>query len=570
MNRKTPNTQNPAIQLLLALALVLGAFAACSGSGGSGDSLMVEPEPENKDREIEESDLYKLDGDWLYVQNPTTGLNVINVSNPDQPSPPLRLEVTGEAGELYVRDGRVFILFKRSTDFSCSPPAGMETWEYSAMSEVVAVDAPTTAPRIAARFCIPGTMVASRIVGDILYLVSTNSDLYPTAYSTWLYSIDVSARDKLSLIDFRNDLDGMSHEVHVTESAIFIAQRTNEVNTRIRYIDISDPEGVMEERGEIQVSGEPQGRFHMDAHENMFRIVTYEGLWSGTALHVIDITDPDNMSIIGKLGGLAAGEELWATRFDGDMVYIVTYEAIFINQDPLWVISLEDPSSPIVLGELIIPGWSNYIFPRGDRLVAVGRGDRGDQVAVTLYDVSDPTSPAELERIGLGVDSAESEANTDYRGVTIVDGELGETPFIVVPFSQSVYRDDECRRENYIQIVDLLESDLEMRGHLADDGVVRRTFPIGGKLYSISDMKVSAIDVTDRGRLFVAASVSVSNRTDEPMCGILWDDTWESDFGFPLPFGCSMAPAAQPSSLPLVLMLAGLAAFFAIRRLRRG
>ncbi|MFH1436644.1 MAG: beta-propeller domain-containing protein [Pseudomonadota bacterium] len=569
MNRKTHNTQKSAIQLLPALILVLGAPAACSGTGGSADS-MIAPEPENKDnREIEESDLYKLVGDWLYVQNPTTGLNVIDVSNPDEPAEPIRLGVTGEAGELYVRGDHALIVFKRAESFACDVPSGMQGWEYSTSSELVVAASTTSEPRVAARFCIPGLMVSSRIVGDILYLVTSNADLYPTAYNTWLYSFNIANPDQPHMADFRNDLDGLSHEVHVTEKAIFIAQDNGSNGTKIRYIDISDPEGVMEERGEIDVSGAPQGRFHMDAYRNMFRIVTFEGTWSGTSLHVIDVADPDNMRLMSKITGLAEAEELWGTRFDGEKVYIVTYDGMVRQTDPLWVISLEDPESPLVLGELEIPGWSNYIFPRGDRLVAVGRGDMGDGVAVTLYDVSDPTAPAELSRVQLGAWDASSEANTDYRGVRIVDDEaFGENPLIAVPYSDTTYYDGECHFINYIQVIDLLESALAQRGNIVQDGVVRRTVPIGSKLYSISDMKVSAIDISDRGRLVAAASVTVSDETEEPMCGWLGDDTWESDFPFPLPFGCSMAPAGQPSGLPLVLMLAGLAAFFAIRRLR--
>ncbi|MCE9519736.1 MAG: beta-propeller domain-containing protein [Verrucomicrobia bacterium] len=64
----------------------------------------------------------------------------------------------------------------------------------------------------------------------------------------------------------------------------------------------------------------------------------------------------------------ADGESLHATRFDGDRLYVVTFR----NVDPLFVVDLSDPAAPAVKGHVEIPGWSIYIQPFGDRLLAVG------------------------------------------------------------------------------------------------------------------------------------------------------------------------------------------------------
>jgi MYXO-CTERM domain-containing protein len=552
------------------LIVLLSLLAA--GCGSTADMASVDREGQTPagDRQIEESDIYKLDGDWLYIQNPATGLNVINVADPDHPSAPLRLEVTGEAGELYVRDGRAFILFKRASYDRCGVPAGMDEWNYAGTSEIVAAVSLTTSPKPAGRFCLPGTMVASRIVGDILYVITTNDDLYTSGWNTWIFALNIADPEHIHLADFIDDLGGISHEVHVTTRAVYIAQADMSTYTTVRYIDISDPEGVMEERGRITVQGYPQGRFHMDAYENMFRIVTSAGLWDGTYLHVIDFSDPDRPQALGSISGLAPGEELWATRFDGDRAYIVTYERQWLNTDPLWVISLEDPSHPEVLGELIVPGWSNFIFPRGDRLVAVGRGDEGSRVAVSLYDVSDPTTPAELERIELGSDSAVSEANTDYRGVSIVEaGVLGDRPMVTVPFSTDEWSDGDCTLEHRLQIIDLLSSDLTARGSFLQEGKIRRTVPIGHRLYSISDLEVAAIDVSNRSDPTAAAAVTVGGSQPRESCMV--DLSWRFDRYF-FDFNCSVSPADPASAAPspaLLLVLAAALLAVAIRRSRR-
>jgi len=555
-------------------SLILILFLLLAGCGGTADMASVDPEGQTPagDRQIEESDIYKLDGDWLYIQNPATGLNVINVADPDNPSEPQRLEVTGEAGELYVRDGRAFILFRRAGPERCGVPAGMNEWDYGATSEIVSAVSLTTGPKPAGRFCLPGAMVASRLVGDILYVVTTNGDLYTSSWSTWIFSLNIADPERIYLSDFIDDLGGNSHEVHVTNRAVYIAQSEVNATTAVRYIDISDPGGAMEERGSLTVEGSPQGRFHMDAHESMFRIVTYSGLWDGTNLHVIDFADPDQPRLLGSLSGLAPGEELWATRFDGEKAYIVTYERQWLNTDPLWVISLEDPAHPVVLGELIVPGWSNFIFPRGDRLVAVGRGDEGNRVAVSLYDVSDPASPAELDRIELGSDSAVSEANTDYRGVSIVEaGELGDRPMVTVPYSSDEWSGGDCTLEHRLQIIDLLSSDLTVRGSFLQEGKIRRTVPIGPRLYSISDQEVAAIDVSNRSDPTAAAALTIGNASLSESCMV--DLSWRFDRYF-FDFNCSVAPVGPgpASSAPPLVLLLGLAAALAavaVRRSRR-
>ena len=49
---------------------------------------------------------------------------------------------------------------------------------------------------------------------------------------------------------------------------------------------------------------------------------------------------------MGSLTGIAPSEELHATRFEGDRAYVVTYEPVIRQTDPLWVVSLTEPQAP--------------------------------------------------------------------------------------------------------------------------------------------------------------------------------------------------------------------------------
>jgi uncharacterized secreted protein with C-terminal beta-propeller domain len=95
------------------------------------------------------------------------------------------------------------------------------------------------------------------------------------------------------------------------------------------------------------------------------------------------------------------GETLQGIRFDGDIAYAVT----FLQTDPLYVIDLSQPASPVVLGQIEIPGFSAYLHPISDtQVIGFGPGDEG-QILARLFDVSDPSSPQLLDTAAIGEDS---------------------------------------------------------------------------------------------------------------------------------------------------------------------
>jgi hypothetical protein len=106
---------------------------------------------------------------------------------------------------------------------------------------------------------------------------------------------------------------------------------------------------------------------------------------------------PDGaLAEVGHVDDLGVGERVQSVRFVGDLAYVVTFRQV----DPLFAIDVSDPTAPRVLGELKIPGFSEYLHPLGDgRLLGVGVD--ADELGVirgakvSLFDVSDPTRPVE-------------------------------------------------------------------------------------------------------------------------------------------------------------------------------
>ena len=176
---------------------------------------------------------------------------------------------------------------------------------------------------------------------------------------------------------------------------------------------------------EFQASGEVPGRllnqFSMDQHDDRLRVATTnERMISNewTVDNSVHIMNSDDLSMVGSLGNLAPSESIFSARFMGDRLYLVTFERI----DPFFVIDLST-DQPRVLGELKIPGFSNYLHPYDeDHVIGIGRdtkesSDRVIQLGVklALFDVSDVRNPSVLDDIVIGSSSTHSEAEYNHK-----------------------------------------------------------------------------------------------------------------------------------------------------------
>lgn len=123
------------------------------------------------------------------------------------------------------------------------------------------------------------------------------------------------------------------------------------------------------------------------------------------------------------------GEQLYASRFLGDRAYLVTFR----QTDPLYIIDLADPANPSIAGELEIEGYSDYLQPIGqDYLLGIGkdavaandgigdgRGALVQGVKLSLFNVSNPASPTEVQSVLIGQRGTHSNALSDHRAITI-------------------------------------------------------------------------------------------------------------------------------------------------------
>ncbi|NYZ78315.1 beta-propeller domain-containing protein, partial [Candidatus Micrarchaeota archaeon] len=296
--------------------------------------------------------------------------------------------------------------------------------------------------------------------------------------------------------------------------------------------------------GNAVVRGSVLNQFSMDESNGYFRIATTtSAVWGrqngGIIPFLAETPQPvkpllnhvfvldSNLSIVGKLEEIAPGESIYSARFIGDRAYLVTFKKI----DPLFVISLEDPKNPKILGKLKIPGYSDYLHPYdATHLIGIGKNavdakDSGGDFAwyqgvkLSLFDVSDVEHPKEVAKYEIGDRGTDSNALHDHKAFLFSKSKnLLVIPILLAEIDESTYPEgvpdyaygDFVFQGAYVFTV-TPEAGFTLRGTVShatyqdllksgyywfSDSSVKRTAFIENTLYTISDNFVEANDLT--------------------------------------------------------------------------
>lgn len=335
-----------------------------------------------------------------------------------------------------------------------------------------------------------------------------------------ILSVDVEAEE----FEVFSVVTGWTSTVFVSESSIYISalkddpaiftfqngedriQIESAVSTTIFKIEVRGTSMIASARGEV--AGWLLNQFSMDEYLGYLRVVTTTSwLEPENCVFVLD----DQLKIEGALTGIAPSETVYAARFYGEILYLVTFERV----DPLFVIDLTNPSDPIALGELKVPGFSTYLH-RLDSSNVMGIGLENSSVKVSIYNVTDPHNPTErCSYVFLG-EYTYSPALWDHHAV-LIDVEMG---LMVIPLTYS--------SGNGSMMQGMAVLNLSPQWNITLRGIVdlgewiwnARSVYIGDCLYSISPTKVVVSDLADLSEVNVFVYL--------PQSGY-WETTPEAD-----------------------------------------
>ncbi len=349
-------------------------------AGGVGGS----PTPA---REVAESDIWRLDGDTLYFFNQYRGLQVIDLKNPDAATlrGTLNLPAAGEQMYLLTTNHVVLLTSGQCSGYGVSSVGADE-------SQVLIVAVSNGVPAVVTNLPVPGTIMESRLVGTALYVAAqTYRTVAGSGGSTWEWGTQIASFD-LAIPEVpvaRSPLwyAGYGNVVQATDTYLFAVIQNPSAweQSLVQVVDITAPDGTMRAHATLTPAGRVADKFKLDWTDGVFSVISeVSGTRRVTKLETFRLPDPRTLPPFAyvKLGEVEVGhgEQLYATRFDFPRAYVVT----FLRIDPLWIVDLSDPARPTVSGELEVPGWSTYIQPRGDQLVAVGV--ETNRTTVSLFD----------------------------------------------------------------------------------------------------------------------------------------------------------------------------------------
>lgn len=406
---------------------------------------------------VDESDVVKNDAAYLYILG-DNDLKIVRAVPADDMAVESTVDLPGTPESLFLRGDTAVVI-------------GRDHQGFPDLTTVAVLDVSDRAmPVVEANVDLEGRLIASRLIGPKLHLVLSFApilpedqaeaieeaefdDLIPDLSVTFHAgsSMTIAHRNLVECREFYrpDDPDGYgvvavvtldvdspqapiqsagvmanAGTIYVSPEALYL---TNEVfddapeqpqeGTEIYKFNLTANGAVPVGSGTIP--GRLLNRFSLGEYEGYLRAATTTGHVSrsgGNATNNVYVLAPGNgeLSIVGRVENIAPGERIYAARFIGARGFLVTFKKV----DPLFTLDFSQPTSPAVVGELKVPGYSDYIHPLGkNHLLTIGKDavDVGDfawyqGVQLSVFDVTDFSNPQRVDAEIIGERGTESEA----------------------------------------------------------------------------------------------------------------------------------------------------------------
>ncbi|MDW8062276.1 MAG: beta-propeller domain-containing protein [Nitrososphaerota archaeon] len=422
---------------------------------------------------VDEADIVKTDGRYIYAIS-RGGVVIIRAYPPKEAVVEARIRTNGSPQGLFIAPGKLIVISsnarfvervvndsKEADVYVRSKVSGIYSivWE-EAVTEVTIYDLSNL--NVLSNFKIDGSYISSRMIGSYVY-VFTSQQVYRLSDEVVIPGFELDGiciqidprdisyvEDSMGPYSYTNilavDVDsgeyivksllvGYAGAVYVSRENIYLATPRwgEEASSSIYRIAMDGLK--LEAKASTEVPGIVLNQFSMDEYNGYFRVATStQGfvriltrsntgeIELSTNIYVARVED---MSIIGRLEGLAPGENMYSARFVGERCYLVTFKKV----DPLFVIDLSDPYNPRVLGYLKIPGYSDYLHPYGGGyLIGIGKetveAEEGDfawyqGVKISLFDVRDVSSPVEIGKYVIGDRGTDTPVLRDHKALLV-------------------------------------------------------------------------------------------------------------------------------------------------------
>ena len=413
---------------------------AVNGSNG-GASENTHSETYKQVDGVDEADIIKTDGKYIYCVDNSRGDAAVRIFSADSDQPRLIAELNARQPKSTADETELFIDAGSYSYFGCSDiylmkdrlillcdsggkdggTSVVRVYDVSDVKDIKLLDS----------YSQSGRYASSRMIGDVLYIVSSFSPftdrLLPycngekIAYDC-VYEIPDPDAEGFLVVSAYNTVDfnaqtetkailGAVDDIYCNENNLYIYTSSYEnsgdnwlslgsakVKSRILKVSLTDG---LRFTAFAEIDGSIDDQYALDEYNGNLRVAT-TSIRNGKDVNNLFVLD-EELQIIGSVTGFAKDESIKAVRYMGDTAYVITYE----QTDPLFVIDLSDPAAPAILGEAKITGFSTMLVPIGDDLV-LGLGYHTENEDYTtlevqegfklaLFDVSDKSNPKVLD-----------------------------------------------------------------------------------------------------------------------------------------------------------------------------
>ena len=411
---------------------------------------------------VDEADIIKTDGQYIYIARENL-IYIVKAYPAQEASVASTIKLNGTVIGIFIDEDKLVAFLQEYPDWRYSSTEIVKDQAHIQIYDIMNRDEPL----LEAEISLDGYYYNSRMIGKYVYVVTTQpayireerivlpsitmnnealeieaTDVYYTDTQDYYHSFTtvVSIDIETGKIAHETFLLGYSTCLYVSQNNIYVATPKYENDTQkteIHRIRVNSGDITYEASGEVP--GYVLNQFSMDEYDENFRIATTEDRFSETFSQTTSASNVyvlnQNLTTIGKLEELAPNEHIYSARFMGARCYLVTFKKV----DPLFVIDLEDPNDPRVLGKLKIPGYSDYLHPYDENhLIGIGKetveSEEGDfawyqGVKISLFDVTDVEHPKEIAKYEIGDRGTDSPVLYDHKAL-LFDKELN---LLVIP-----------------------------------------------------------------------------------------------------------------------------------------
>lgn len=486
-------------------------------SGSPQGAAPAEAPTSTTSNTVEEADLVRQSGNRLYVLNSfyskdggfVSRLFIYDVSNAQAPQRIGKVSLTFTAREMYVHENRLAVIGEEGEGQQAT---------HLEVFDVTHAELPVSLKS----YTLSGSYSDSRKVGGSIYLAlqswinayeasQPDTDLDESVCATIYAPVDLDEGGYSVVIGWNlvglnlNDLLDQPKTMTVLGSYQSTLTATPEHLYLANYYYGQDATGIFQfdlnaETADIVLNAQANApgvfvnQFSLDESDGYFRIATTTNQNTAGAAdnrNYITLYQSSNLALTGQIDSIVPGESITAARFMGTKAFLTT----FVTIDPLVTVDLSNPAQPKVMGELKVPGFANYLRLWGeDRLVSIGVSQGWSGVLLSLFDVSDFSSPKLVQQMTLS-GAYTSEAQFQHKAFSLFE----DSSLLAIPVQTSsgstmkVFSLD--ANLGFTLVAELSHDDLIDSTVYAPS--LRRSLEIGDALYTVSDTGLKAHSETD-------------------------------------------------------------------------